>query len=219
MLSAASHRPTGGSLLPKASGWLARNIAPLILLPVSALLLWVAIWRVWLPNDGASTGVVKTVTSTQRSGTVASGGSVVTVERATIGAPPSRRSETLVVVLLILAVGSAGVGVFHRQLASVELSADGLKITLTHGEKQGLGELVRTLHAAGASPDTLATGVGRYVDAVASLRGALHPRGRRSAMAVRGTLTSDTSMPQRAPNGLSAAQARTLAQALAAELL
>ncbi len=207
-------------MLPKASSWLARNVAPLILLPLSALLLWVAIWRVWLPNDGTSTGVVKTVTSTQRSGTVATGGSVVTVERATIGAPPSRRSETLVVVLLVLAVGSAGVGVFHRQLASVELSADGLKITLTHGEKQGLGELVGTLHESGASPDVLATGVSRYVDAVSSVRFASRPRRRRSGAPIRGSLAgANVAMARGAADGLSAAEARTLAHALAAELI
>ncbi len=155
MIAAAPHR--GGTLLPRTTTWLGRNIAPLVLLPLAALLLWVAIWRVWLPGDGPGTGVVKTVTSTQRSGSVGAGTSVVTVERATSGAPPSRRSETLVVVLLVLAVGSAGVGVFHRQLASVELGADGLKITLTHGEKQGLAELVGALHTAGATPVASAT--------------------------------------------------------------
>ena len=33
--------------------WLGTNVVPVVLVPLAALLVWVAIWKVWLPDPGA----------------------------------------------------------------------------------------------------------------------------------------------------------------------
>jgi hypothetical protein len=189
--------------------WAGANIAPLVLLPLAAVLVWVAIWKVWLPDADTPAATTKTVTTVTRNPAVRPTHSVTTVVKATAGAPSPRRSETLVIALLFIGSGAAVVGVFHRRLASVELGADGLKVTLTKAEQDGLAQLVGTLQRGGADADRLALGVRRYVDAVAAHRQLERPRRiRGSARAV-----------EEARGGLSADQAGALAQAIAAEQL
>ena len=217
MVSTASPRrnvrPAWRRAFASFLAWLSENVVPLLLLPLAALLLWIAIWRIWLPADEGRTGVVRTVTTTQRSGSATAGGAVVAIERATSVAAPSRRSETLVVVLLLLAVGSAGVGLFHRRLISVDVGPDGFKITLTHNEKQALAGLVETLHAANAPAGKVALGVQSYLDAISGLhtlnRPPVTPRSRfRTARHADSTAA-----------GLSLDETTMIAESVAAELL
>ena len=39
------------------------NLVPLILIPLAAVLLWVAVWRVWLPPAGGAGVIARTVTT------------------------------------------------------------------------------------------------------------------------------------------------------------
>jgi hypothetical protein len=42
--------------------WLGTNIVPLVLVPLAAVLVWVAIWKVWLPEPGAGSPSRRSVT-------------------------------------------------------------------------------------------------------------------------------------------------------------
>ena len=167
---AAPRRPLG-----PIAGWTTANAVPLLLLPLAALLLWVAIWRIWLPRP--SGGVVdRTVTTVNASAAVGPRHQVTTVVRTAGATGPPRRSETLVIALVFLAVGIAVVGLFHDRIASIELDRDGFKIVLTKPEKEGAAELVERLARGGAGGRTYARALQRYLRAVAARR--LPSRGR-----------------------------------------
>jgi hypothetical protein len=198
--------------------WAGENIALLVLLPLGIILLWVAIWRVWLPQPTPSPTVVRTVTTTAKGATP--GRTVKTVVKSTSASVPSRRSETLEIALLLLGGACVLVAVFHKRIGSIELGKDGLKITLTKAEQAGLGELVSTLHAGGADAETLGAGVRRYVDAVAAHH-ALAPKPSRAARSV---APEHTERLARAgvvdgTSGLTPEQASNLAGVIAEELL
>jgi hypothetical protein len=144
------------------------ELAPLVLLPLAAVLVWVSVWKVWLPapDPGA----------------------------------PSRRSVTLAIVLLVLGVSAAVIAVFHDRLRRIQLSRTGLTVTLTPGERDGLGALVERLAGAGASSEKVAEAIRRYLDAVQSRRPTVK------------SLTADGS-------GLNAEQARALADRIADEIV
>jgi hypothetical protein len=42
--------------------WVGTNVVPLVLVPLAALLVWVAIWQVWLPAPGPGTPSRRSVT-------------------------------------------------------------------------------------------------------------------------------------------------------------
>ena len=42
--------------------WIGTNVAPVVLVPLAAVLLWVAIWKVWLPEPGPGTPSRRSVT-------------------------------------------------------------------------------------------------------------------------------------------------------------
>jgi hypothetical protein len=149
--------------------WAGDKIAPLVLLPLAAVLVWVSVWKVWLPAPDLGS--------------------------------PSRRSVTLAIVLLVLGVSSAVIAVFHDRLRRIELSRSGLTITLTPPERAGLGVLVERLAQSGASSGKVAEAIRRYLDAVQVKRPAAHVK----------ALTAD--------DGLSAAEAQTLAERIAAETI
>ena len=44
----------------KALSWAGANFAPLVLIPLAAGLIWIAVWRVWLPPAGAGGAVATT---------------------------------------------------------------------------------------------------------------------------------------------------------------
>jgi hypothetical protein len=120
-----------GGQLAGLRRWLGANIAPLVLIALAGILLWVAIWRVWLPApDGGS---------------------------------PSRRSETLALTLVLLAVGAAVLGVFHDRLSSFALDRTGFKVVLDTAQRQGVQTLVEELGRRGAAADAYPAAVGRYV--------------------------------------------------------
>lgn len=146
--------------------WVGAEIAPLVLLPLSAVLVWVSVWKVWLPSpdDGS----------------------------------PSRRSVTLAIVLLVLGVSAAVIAVFHGRLRRIELSRSGLTVTLSPDERAGLGALVEQLAHSGASSAKVAEAIRRYLDAVQARRPAAK------------SLAADG-------RGLTAAQAKALADRIAAE--
>jgi hypothetical protein len=186
--------------LDRIVGWTTANAAPLLLLPLAALLLWVAIWRIWLPRP--SGGVIdRTVTTVNASAAVRPRHRVTTVVRTAGATGPPRRSETLVIALVFLAVGIAVVGLFHDRIASIELDRDGFKIVLTKPEKEGAAELVERLARSGAGGRTYARALQRYLRAVAARRPAVAP-------------TADAAVDP----GLPAAEALALARAIADEL-
>ena len=190
----------------RLSAWAGRNVAPLILVPLGALLVWVAIWEVWLPRPVSGPTIGRTVTTVDASAGTRPTHKVTTVVRTAAGASPSSRSETLVIVLLLLGSGAAIVGVFHDRIASIELDKDGLKIALTKSEQAAAAELVGRLARSGAGERTVARALGRYVRAVAARRQPAAD-GRLAGAVARGP----------AP-GLNTAQAKALADRIADDL-
>jgi len=69
--------------------WLGRNLVPIVLIPLSAVLLWVGIWRVWLPPAGGGGITARTVTTVDANATTRPTHRVTTVVKTTAG--PRRR--------------------------------------------------------------------------------------------------------------------------------
>jgi hypothetical protein len=166
-------------------------MAPLVLVPLAALLLWVAIWRIWLPptRDGGATA--RTVTTVSSNAPTNPTHKVTTVVKRS-GTTPSRRSEVLALALVFLGAGAAIVGVFNHRIGSFELDKDGVKIVLTPEEQAGAAELVGRLAAGGVDGRAYARGVERYLQAVAVRRPASsRVPGARAPLGVSVGLTAD----------------------------
>jgi len=138
------------------------NVAPLVLLPLAAVLVWAAIWKVWLPETVPGSTTTRTVTTVDRQPATRPVHAVTTVVASKPGATPSRRSETLAIALLLLGTGAALVAVFNRRVASVELGRDGFKVTLNATERRGLVTLVGLLQQHDGDAERVARGVERY---------------------------------------------------------
>lgn len=151
--------------------WIRANLVPLVLLPVAACLIWIAVWRVWLPPSGSADAVARSVTTVDANAATRPTHKVTTVVRATRAAGPARRSEPLALALVFLGAGAAVVAVFHDRIGSIQLGKDGIKIELTEAERTGAAQLVERLAADGASPAAYGRGLQRYLGAVASRRG------------------------------------------------
>jgi hypothetical protein len=186
------------SALDRALAWTGANLVPLVLLPLAVLLLWVGIWRVWLPPARSGGVAARTVTTVDASTDPTH--RVTSVVRSSRSAAPSRRSETLALVLVLLGAGAAVVGVFNRRIASLELGKDGVKIDLTVAERSGAAALVGRLAESGAPARSYGRGVERYLRAVSA---------RRTPSAVKGLV---------AP-GLGEAEAAALAGRIADDLV
>ena len=148
------------------------NLVPLVLVPLALVLLWAALWRIWLPPATGSGGVARTVTTVDSNAPTRPTHRVTTVVRTTRAAVPSRRSELLALALVFLAAGAAIVGVFHDRIGSIQLGKDGLKIDLTGAESTGAAALVASLASRGAAPDAYARAVQRYLGTLRARRGA-----------------------------------------------
>jgi hypothetical protein len=146
--------------------WLGAQLAPLVLLPLAAVLLWVAIAKVWLPAPDGPGPSQHSVTTVERNTATTPTVTTTTVTKTSDDAP-SRRSETLAITLLLLGCGIAVAGLFARRLGSIDLGPDGVKVTLTPPEKKALASLIDTLGNRGADSETVATGIERYLGAVA----------------------------------------------------
>jgi hypothetical protein len=157
------------AVLDRLRSWCGANLVPLVLLPLAASLVWVGIWRIWLPPAAGSGTVARAVT------TVASHPTrkVTTVVRTSRGGAPSRRSEVLALALVFLGLGAAVVAVFNNRIGSLELTRSGVKIDLTSAEQSGAAALVGRLAGAGATPAAYARGLDRYLRAIVSRRPAL----------------------------------------------
>jgi hypothetical protein len=158
------------SVLDRGLDWAGANLVPLVLIPLAAGLIWVAVWRVWLPPAGNAGAVARTVTSVDSNAPTRPTHKVTRVVRTTQGAVPSRRSEALALALVLLGAGTAIVGVFHDRIGSIEVDKDGLKIELTAAERSGAARLVARLAAGGASTRSYARALERYLRAVATSR-------------------------------------------------
>jgi len=154
----------------RATRWAGANIVPLVLIPLAALLIWVAVWRVWLPPVGGTGPVTRTVTTIDSNAATKPTHKVTTVVRSSRAAAPSRRSELLALALVFLGSGAAVIAVFHNRIGSIELDKDGVKIELDAAERGGAAELVGRLAAAGAGPRTYGSGLDRYLRALAARR-------------------------------------------------
>ena len=157
--------------MSRLAAWVRANLVPLVLIPLAAGLIWVAVWRIWLPPDGSGGAVARSVTTVDANAPTRPTHKVTTVVRTTRAAGPARRSEPLALALVFLGAGAAVVGVFHDRIGSLELGKDGIKIDLTEAEGAGAAQLVERLAAHGAAPATYARGVQRYLRALASRRG------------------------------------------------
>jgi hypothetical protein len=150
--------------------WMGANLVPLVLIPLAALLLWVGIWRVWLPPAPVGGVTARTVTTVDASASTRPTHKVTTVVKTTRGAAPSRRSELLALVLLLVGTGAAVIGVFNRRIGSLELGKDGLKVDLTEAERVQAAALVSKLASRGASPRSYGRALDGYVRSVADSR-------------------------------------------------
>jgi hypothetical protein len=155
----------------RATAWAGANFVPLVLLPLAALLVWVAVWRVWLPPVGGSAETTRTVTTVDANAPTRPTHRITTVVKTTRLASPSRRSELLALALVFLGAGAAVIGVFHNRIGSLELGKDGVKIDLTAAERSGAAALVGRLAGSGAGPASYAKGLERYVRSLAAQRG------------------------------------------------
>jgi hypothetical protein len=187
----------------RALRWAGANLAPLVLIPLGAGLIWIAVWRVWLPPAGGTGAVTTTVTTVNANAKTQPTHKVTTVVRASHGGSPSRRSEALALALVFLGAGAAVIAVFHDRIGSIDLGKDGIKIDLDPAEQTGAAALVGRLAAGGAPARAYARGLDRYLRAVASRR----PDA--SASLVAGAL----------PAGLASDQAVALADRIADELV
>jgi hypothetical protein len=149
---------------------LAGYLVPLVLLRLAALLIWVAVWRIWLPPASGSGAVARTVTTVDADAPTRPTHKVTTVVKASMPAVPSRRSEPLALAVLFLGAGAAVIGVFHDRIGSMQLGKDGVKIDLTEPEAAGASALVGRLASQAAPPVTYARGLDRYLRALASRR-------------------------------------------------
>jgi len=157
--------------------WTGANFVPLVLVPLAIALLWVAVWRIWLPPAGPGGTVARTVTTVDSNAPARPTHRVTTVVRTSRAPVTSRRSEPLVLALLFLGVGTAIVGVFHDRIGSIQLGKDGVKIDLTAAEASGAAALVSALAARGAPPAAYARGVDRYLGTIGARRGSGAVRG------------------------------------------
>ncbi len=182
--------------------WIGANLAPLLLVPLAAGLMWVSVWRIWLPplHGGAVSRTVTTVDALDASHKVTR---VVKTSRA---AGPTRRSEALAMLLILLGAGAAIVAVFHDRIDAIELGKDGIKLELTPAEQQGAATLAARLARRGAPGSAYRQAFTRYLRAV----GARTPRER----ALAGTPAGATAPAL----GLTAAEATSLADRIADEL-
>ena len=150
--------------------WAGANLAPLVLIPLAAGLIWIAIWRVWLPPVAGGGTVTTSVTTVNANAKTDPTHKVTRVVRAARGGSPSRRSEALALALVFLGAGAAVVAVFHDRIASVELGKDGIKLDLDPAAQAGAAALVTRLAASGAPPRAYSRGLERYLRALASRR-------------------------------------------------
>ncbi len=140
------------SFFARAFGWAGANLVPLVLIPLAALLVWVAVWRVWLPPANGAGVTARTVTTVDADDSSQPTHKVTTVVKTSRGASPSRRSEVLALALVFLGAGAAVIGVFHNRIGSLELGKDGVKIDLTPAEQSGAAALVGSPRRAGRRP-------------------------------------------------------------------
>lgn len=163
-----------GSTLRAGAGrlaaWVGTNAVPLALLPLAAVFVWVAVWRVWLPQPSGSSASSRSVTTVHANAGTRPTHKVTTVVKTAAASVPSRRSETLVLALVFLGAGIAVIAVFNNRIGSIELDKAGVKISLNPAEKAGAAELVDRLARSGAGSRTLARGLRRYLASVAARR-------------------------------------------------
>ena len=150
--------------------WVGSNLVPLVLIPLAALLLWVGIWRVWLPAAPVGGVVARTVTTVEANSASRPTHRVTTVVKTTRNTAPSRRSELLALVLLLVGTGAAVIGVFNHRIGSLELGKDGVKVELNEAERAQAAALVSRLARRGASPSSYGRALDGYVRSIAGSR-------------------------------------------------
>jgi len=150
--------------------WVGANVVPLVLIPLAALLLWVGIWRVWLPAAPVGGVVARTVTTVEANSASRPTHRVTTVVKTTRNTAPSRRSELLALVLLLVGTGAAVIGVFNHRIGSLELGKDGVKVELNEAERAQAAALVSRLARRGASPSSYGRALDGYVRSIAGSR-------------------------------------------------
>jgi len=156
--------------MARVPAWVGANLVPLVLIPLAAVLLWVGIWRVWLPPAGGGGVTARTVTTVDANASSRPTHKVTTVIKTSRGASPSRRSELLALVMLLVGTGAAVIGVFNSRITSFELGKDGVKVDLNEAERAEAAALVSKLARQGATPSSYGRTIDSYVRSVAVSR-------------------------------------------------
>jgi hypothetical protein len=156
--------------MARIATWTGAHLVPIVLIPLAVVLLWVGIWRVWLPPTGGGAVIARAVTTVDANASTRPTHKVTTVVKTTRGASPSRRSELLALVLLLVGTGAAVIGVFNDRIGSFELSKDGVKVDLTEAERAQAAALVSKLARRGATPSSYGRAIDGYVRSVAVSR-------------------------------------------------
>ena len=156
--------------MSSVTDWVGSNLVPLVLLPLAGVLLWVGIWRVWLPPAPIGGATARTVTTVEANAASRPTHKVTTVVKTTRGAAPTRRSEVVALVLLLVGAGAAVIGVFNRRIRSLELGKDGVKVDLNEAQRAEAAALVSKLASRGASPSSYGRALDGYVRSIAGSR-------------------------------------------------
>jgi hypothetical protein len=156
--------------MARIATWTGAHLVPIVLIPLAVVLLWVGIWRVWLPPTGGGAVIARAVTTVDANASTRPTHKVTTVVKTTRGASPSRRSELLALVLLLVGTGAAVIGVFNDRIGSFELGKDGVKVDLTEAERAQAAALVSKLARRGATPSSYGRSIDGYVRSVAVSR-------------------------------------------------
>jgi hypothetical protein len=156
--------------MARIATWTGAHLVPIVLIPLAVVLLWVGIWRVWLPPTGGGAVIARAVTTVDANASTRPTHKVTTVVKTTRGASPSRRSELLALVLLLVGTGAAVIGVFNDRIGSFELGKDGVKVDLTEAERAQAAALVSKLARRGATPNSYGRAIDGYVRSVAVSR-------------------------------------------------
>lgn len=198
--------------------WATANWVPLVLIPLGVMLLWAALWQVWLPPVGGAGTVSRVVTTVDANAPTRPTHRVTTVVRQSRAGTPSRRSELLALALVFLGAGAIVVAVFHDRIGTLELGKDGLKLDLTPAEAHGAAALVGRLARKGAGASLYARGIDRYLRAVGERH--TDTAGEGTEPGVTGEVTG-TRVRRGAsgPGGLTADEASALAGRIADDLV
>ena len=158
------------AFLDRTRHWAAANLVPLVLIPLALGLIWVAVWRVWLPFPAGVPARTRTVTTVNANATRLPTHKVTTVVRTARGASPSRRSEVLALALILLGTGPSSSVSSTTASASVELGQGRRQDRLKRGRALGRSRAGRPSRRRRRDTRIVREGLDRYLRSIAARR-------------------------------------------------